>query len=116
MPVLGKGWTRKAFGQRIGHILRACAFQQLDVAISIAYDAEKSFSDVMYAGELRAGKRDGEGTHVHSWGGTYTEKWKNDKKHGRGKICDKWGGIRGRLGQRQEGGARREPVEQWAAL
>jgi len=32
--VLGKGWTRKAFGQRIGHILLTCAFQQLDVAIA----------------------------------------------------------------------------------
>jgi len=32
--VLGKGWTLKAFGQRIGHILRTCAFQQLDVAIA----------------------------------------------------------------------------------
>lgn len=81
-----------------------------------AAPAEKSFSDGKYAGELRAGKRDGEGTHVYSWGGIYTGQWKNDKKHGRGKICDKWGGIRGRLGQRQEGGARREPVEQWAAL
>ena len=29
-----KGWTRKPFGQRIGHILRSCAFQQLDVAIA----------------------------------------------------------------------------------
>ena len=32
--MFGKGWTRKAFGQRIGHILRTCAFQQLDVAIA----------------------------------------------------------------------------------
>jgi hypothetical protein len=31
--VLEKGWTLKAFGQRIGHILQTCAFQQLDVAI-----------------------------------------------------------------------------------
>ena len=29
-----KGWTRKVFGQRIGHILRSCAFQQLAVAIA----------------------------------------------------------------------------------
>jgi hypothetical protein len=57
-----------------------------------AAPAEKSFSDGKYAGELRAGKRDGEGTHVYSWGGIYTGQWKNDKKHGRGKICDKWGG------------------------
>jgi hypothetical protein len=34
--MFGKGWKRKAFGQRLGHILRTCAFQQLDVAI--AYD------------------------------------------------------------------------------
>ena len=32
--MFGKGWTQKAFGQRIGHILRPCAFQQLDVAIA----------------------------------------------------------------------------------
>jgi hypothetical protein len=32
--MFGKGWTRKAFGQRIGHILQSCAFQQLDVAIA----------------------------------------------------------------------------------
>jgi hypothetical protein len=32
--MFSKGWTRKAFGQRIGHILRTCAFQQLDVAIA----------------------------------------------------------------------------------
>jgi hypothetical protein len=32
--MFSKGWTRKAFGQRIGHILRSCAFQQLDVAIA----------------------------------------------------------------------------------
>ena len=32
--MFGKGWTRKAFGQRIGHILRTCAFQQLDVTIA----------------------------------------------------------------------------------
>jgi hypothetical protein len=32
--MFGKGRTRKAFGQRIGHILRTCAFQQLDVAIT----------------------------------------------------------------------------------
>jgi hypothetical protein len=32
--MFGKGWTRKAFGQRIGYILRFCAFQQLDVAIA----------------------------------------------------------------------------------
>ena len=30
--MFSKGWKRKAFGQRIGHILRSCAFQQLDVA------------------------------------------------------------------------------------
>jgi hypothetical protein len=36
LPMFGKGWTRKAFGQRIGHILRTCAFQQLDVAIAIS--------------------------------------------------------------------------------
>jgi hypothetical protein len=57
-----------------------------------AAPAEKAFSDGKYSGELRAGKRDGNGTHVYSWGGTYTGQWKNDKKHGRGKICDKWGG------------------------
>ena len=34
LPMFGKGWTRKAFGQRIGHILRTCAFRQLDVAIA----------------------------------------------------------------------------------
>jgi hypothetical protein len=34
LPIFSKGWTRKAFGQRIGHILRSCAFQQLDVAIA----------------------------------------------------------------------------------
>ena len=32
--MFGNGWTRKAFGQRISHILRTCAFQQLDVAIT----------------------------------------------------------------------------------
>jgi hypothetical protein len=32
--MFGKGWTRKAFGQRFGYILRSCAFQQLDVAIA----------------------------------------------------------------------------------
>ena len=32
--MLEKGWTLKAFGQRIGHILQTCAFQQLDVAIA----------------------------------------------------------------------------------
>jgi hypothetical protein len=32
--MFGKGWTRKAFGQRIGHILRPSTFQQLDVAIA----------------------------------------------------------------------------------
>ena len=32
--MFGKGQTRKAFGQRISHILRTCAFQQLDVAIT----------------------------------------------------------------------------------
>jgi hypothetical protein len=32
--MLGKGWTRKAFGQRIGYILQFCAFQQFDVAIA----------------------------------------------------------------------------------
>jgi hypothetical protein len=32
--MFSKGWTRKAFGQRIGQILRSCAFQQLDVAIA----------------------------------------------------------------------------------
>jgi hypothetical protein len=34
LAMFGKGWTRKAFGQRIGHILRTCAFQHLDVAIA----------------------------------------------------------------------------------
>jgi hypothetical protein len=32
--MFGKGWTRQAFGQRIGHILRPSTFQQLDVAIA----------------------------------------------------------------------------------
>jgi hypothetical protein len=32
--MFGKGWTRKAFGQRIGHILRTCTFRQLDVVIA----------------------------------------------------------------------------------
>jgi hypothetical protein len=31
--MVGKGRSRKAFGQRISHILRTCALQQLDVAI-----------------------------------------------------------------------------------
>lgn len=34
LPMFSKGWTRKAFGQRVGHIRRSCAFQQLDVAIA----------------------------------------------------------------------------------
>ncbi len=32
--MFGNGWTRKAFGQRMSHILRSCTFQQLDVAIA----------------------------------------------------------------------------------
>ena len=32
--MFSQGWTRKAFGQRIGHILRSCVFQQLDMAIA----------------------------------------------------------------------------------
>jgi hypothetical protein len=32
--MFSKGWTREAFGQRIGHILRSCEFQQLDEAIA----------------------------------------------------------------------------------
>ncbi len=32
--MFGKGRTRKAFGQRIRRILRTCALQQLDVAIT----------------------------------------------------------------------------------
>jgi hypothetical protein len=32
--MFGKGWTRQAFGQRIGYILRPSTFQQLDVAIA----------------------------------------------------------------------------------
>ena len=27
--MFGKGWTRKAFGERIGHILRTCAFTKV---------------------------------------------------------------------------------------
>ena len=34
LPMFGKGWTRKAFAQRIAHILRSFTFQQLDVAIA----------------------------------------------------------------------------------
>jgi hypothetical protein len=32
--MFGKGWTRQAFGQRIGFILRPSTFQQLDVAMA----------------------------------------------------------------------------------
>jgi hypothetical protein len=38
--MFSKGWTRKAFGQRIGHILRSCAFQQLDVVVVVAWGRE----------------------------------------------------------------------------
>ena len=48
--------------------------------------------DGKYEGELKGGKREGQGTHVYAWGGIFTGDWKNDKKHGKGKISDKWGG------------------------
>ena len=39
-----------------------------------------------YTGEIKDGKRHGEGTFTFEHGNTYVGQWKDDKKHGLGKA------------------------------